>query len=385
MAISNRLSLKIHPIFWIVAALIGLMTSSHLSGEYLLLGVVIWVGIVFVSVLIHEGGHAFTALAFGQKAHVELVAMGGLTHRTGKKLKLWQDFLVVLNGPLAGFCLYLVALYAREHVTPNSLMYYIFFSLERANLFWTILNLLPVYPLDGGHLFSIILNALFGMKGMRASFLFSCCFSALLGLYFFVLEQSLLIGSIFMFFAFENYRSWQGSASWTIEDSDESLQQLMEEAEKDLRLNKKEEALSKLDEVRRLTGKGKLYQAATEYEALLKAKDHDWQGVYHLLYPNQKQISVEAGKLLQEATFHLGQWGEVVDIGTRLYQSYPHPQVAITNALSHGKLGEAQAAAGWFLRAVEEGLPNPKEMVNREEFDTVRNLLPFQKIRERFP
>lgn len=374
MTLSKKISLHIYPIFWVVAALIGLMTSSHLSGGDIFLGIAIWVGIVFVSVLIHEFGHALTAVAFGQNAYIELVAMGGLTHRTGRKLRLWQDFIVVFNGPLAGFLLYLFAGFLNKtFITPNTLTYYIFLNLKNANLIWTIFNLLPIYPLDGGHLFSIIMNSIFGIKGLRASFLISCLFSAFLGIYFFMLGGNFFLGSIFFLFAFENYRSWKGSVTLTIEDSDESLIKRMVEAEQDVRLGNQEQALSKLNEIRQLTKQGKLYQTATEHIALLNARNQEWQQVYDLLSSNQKNMSLEAAKLLQEASFQLGHWQEASKVGTKLYQNVPNFQVAFINALSHAKLNEAEAAAGWLLRAIEDGLPNARENVKKEEFDKVRD------------
>ncbi len=39
-----------------------------------------------------------------------------------------------------------------------------------ANLFWTIVNLLPVLPLDGGQLLRIVLEAAFGVKDLRRLF-----------------------------------------------------------------------------------------------------------------------------------------------------------------------------------------------------------------------
>src|SRR3546814_18959362 len=58
-------------------------------------GTLVWTVIVFLSVLIHEYGHALTAVAFGQRARIELVALGGVTQRSGTKLNLWKEFIIV--------------------------------------------------------------------------------------------------------------------------------------------------------------------------------------------------------------------------------------------------------------------------------------------------
>ena len=64
----------IFPAFWIFSFLIAFLIGG---GD--LLQMFVWVGVIFVSVLFHEFGHALTASLFGRKCHIELVAMGGLT------------------------------------------------------------------------------------------------------------------------------------------------------------------------------------------------------------------------------------------------------------------------------------------------------------------
>jgi hypothetical protein len=71
--IPGRIPLAIHPFFWVFAALIGWMNSQTI------LGTLIWVGIIVVSVVVHEFGHAITAVLFKQKARIQLIALGGVT------------------------------------------------------------------------------------------------------------------------------------------------------------------------------------------------------------------------------------------------------------------------------------------------------------------
>src|SRR5271169_1684851 len=99
----GRIPVTIYPTFWIFAALIGYLNSMSL------IGTLVWVGIIFVSVLFHEYGHALTAMLFKEKPRIELVAMGGLTYHNGQKLPFWKQFFIVLNGPLFGFILALIA------------------------------------------------------------------------------------------------------------------------------------------------------------------------------------------------------------------------------------------------------------------------------------
>ena len=138
---------RVSPLFFLTAALIGFLWSNTLMGT------LIWMMIIFVSVLVHEYGHALTAKAFGQSPRIELVAFGGLTIPQGKRLSLGKEFLVVLMGPAFGFLLFLTA-YLIEPYTESFMQMILRFTWI-VNLFWTAINLLPILPFDGG-LFSLI-------------------------------------------------------------------------------------------------------------------------------------------------------------------------------------------------------------------------------------
>src|SRR5579883_1974403 len=95
----KRIPVLIRPTFWLFAAIIAFIYGRTLWGT------LIWTGIIFVSVLFHEYGHALTAMFFGRKPRIEIVALGGLTMHDGEKLSAWKQFLIVLNGPLFGLLL----------------------------------------------------------------------------------------------------------------------------------------------------------------------------------------------------------------------------------------------------------------------------------------
>ena len=62
---------RVHPLFWLITLLFGA------TGNLLLLP--IWILVIFVSILIHELGHAFAFRRFGQRSHIVLHFSGGLT------------------------------------------------------------------------------------------------------------------------------------------------------------------------------------------------------------------------------------------------------------------------------------------------------------------
>src|SRR5687768_10596811 len=66
----------------------------------------LWIPILFLSVLIHELAHAamIGALGFGS-SQVLLTGMGGVTMNS-RRAKPWQDLLISLAGPVSSFILW---------------------------------------------------------------------------------------------------------------------------------------------------------------------------------------------------------------------------------------------------------------------------------------
>ncbi len=119
---------------------------------------VVWAGIVFVSIVLHELGHALTALAFGAKPAITLHAMGGLTHFDGGRMSRAESWLVSFAGPAMGL-LVGAAVYATTHRQPlGAEAREIVSSILWVNIGWSLINLLPVVPFDGGHMMAAALG-----------------------------------------------------------------------------------------------------------------------------------------------------------------------------------------------------------------------------------
>jgi len=133
-----------------------------------------WVGVVFVSVLFHELGHALVARRYGYRPWIELYGMGGLTHlERGEETAhpSWtSDLAIAVAGPLFGLGLggavWLAArsLPSLEHSDAGR---EIVSDLLLANVGWSVLNLLPILPYDGGLAAKAVLGRLFGSRGDR--------------------------------------------------------------------------------------------------------------------------------------------------------------------------------------------------------------------------
>lgn len=158
-----RVPVRIRPSFWIVAGLLGLGL-----GDPRLLA--LWVAVVFVSVLVHEMGHALTARRFGADAAVELNTIGGLTswRSDGRGLTPGRRAAVAAAGSAAGIALGLATLGSFHLVGPTGgLIGLAVTMIVWVNIGWGVLNWLPIRMLDGGHLVMSLLDLVAGDRAER--------------------------------------------------------------------------------------------------------------------------------------------------------------------------------------------------------------------------
>ncbi|MDP9145058.1 MAG: site-2 protease family protein, partial [Actinomycetota bacterium] len=151
--------------FLVVAALLGL-SSGRLSL------VAAWIGVVFVSILVHELGHALTARSFGAEVEIELNGIGGLTSWSGAEEKFGpgRRAAVAAAGSAVGVLFGgLIWLAARFTGPFSDVTGFVVTNLIWVNVFWGLLNWLPIRPLDGGHLLTSLLQKVVPSKAERIS------------------------------------------------------------------------------------------------------------------------------------------------------------------------------------------------------------------------
>jgi hypothetical protein len=106
-----RVPVRVSAWFWVAAALLGWNVCQALADgdqRELLRLLVAWVGVVFVSLLVHEFGHALAYRRFGQAANVVLYHFGGLAIPSpwGRRhLRPIQRLIVSAAGPFAQLAL----------------------------------------------------------------------------------------------------------------------------------------------------------------------------------------------------------------------------------------------------------------------------------------
>lgn len=363
-----RIPVHIQPTFWLLAAFIGWINSGNNIPNTL-----IWIGIITLSVLIHEYGHALTAVAFRQRAAIELLIYGGLTRRTGKGLKSWQEFIVVFNGPLAG-SLFALGTYVLLHASQahlNPLSVYALTVTWQVNLFWTILNLLPIYPMDGGQLLTISLQGFFGLKGLRTALLISTLLGLLASIFFFLIS-ALLAGVLFLMLTFESYRSWRSSCAMTQTDQNPALQRQLHIAEMMIEEGASDEAMPLLVQVITISQKGLIHDSAAVLLAKLYYEQGRFQSAADLLKSIAEKLDGPGLEMLAVSALRCNDLETVEAYGSKAYQEYPSYRIAVVNARCQARLQRSTPAIGWLRSALRDGLPNIQEIISLPDFDSIR-------------
>ncbi len=129
------------------------VAMNHQPGQPLMFAL-LWVPIIFISVLIHELAHAAMIGLFGYgSSQIVLGGMGGVTMNQ-RRARPWHDMLISVAGPASSFGLYFLSFYLMENVLYIRQDRFLVEFMPRftwANLAWGLFNLIPVAPLDGGH------------------------------------------------------------------------------------------------------------------------------------------------------------------------------------------------------------------------------------------
>ncbi|MGB7539883.1 MAG: site-2 protease family protein [Anaerolineales bacterium] len=226
---------RVHPLFWVMALLFGGFAGG-------VLGMLSWVAAVFVSVLVHELGHAFLFRRFGIGSSVALHLAGGHTVPQpipwgGRwayiPLSPAQEALVSFAGPAAGFLLagaVIAGVFAAggniivgtlAGVVPLPIAFLPFggnflrnfvMDLLWVNLLWGAINLMPVFPLDGGNIVRRLMIKADPIDGARRSLWISTVAGAVLALVGFFLFRSIYMGLLFGYLAFLSYQTLRSGA-----------------------------------------------------------------------------------------------------------------------------------------------------------------------------
>jgi stage IV sporulation protein FB len=191
----------------------------------------IWVAVCFVSILLHEFGHVCAFRVFRERAEVVLYGWGGLAIPRCGVSGSFPRLVVALAGPFAGFCLTGLTLLAARYsgafihlgfhmflpvlaVLPGggaaySHWYILLNDLLWVNFYWGLINLLPVYPLDGGQAALAIFEQVDPRAGRRKSLILSAALAGAVAI-FGALEQSSFLALMFAILAVSSLQLLDG-------------------------------------------------------------------------------------------------------------------------------------------------------------------------------
>lgn len=222
---------RVHPLFWLVALIFG----AHFIQTPL--DLIIWVLAVFVAILVHELGHALLMRGFGYRPTITLYGLGGyasydrfwgsngfaqtpagqiLIHAAGPGASLGLAGLIVMvvwltGHPIQfslGFPYGLSVLFWLP--AADALNQFVFW-LVNILIAWSFLNLLPIYPLDGGQIVRELLVWLNPRQGMLQATILSVVVGGAFCLAAILLWRSWFLAILFGYLAFANFMTLQAS------------------------------------------------------------------------------------------------------------------------------------------------------------------------------
>lgn len=197
-----KIPVRVEPIFWITLGLIGFMSTRGLGGDAVLMASALFVMAGFISILIHELGHALMIRKYNQATQIVLSSFGGYATISGP-LDRKQSFLVSISGPALQLAFGLAVYFIAPSLNLPSFMIQLFvLFLYQVSIFWAIINCIPVLPFDGGHM----LQAALGPRKIKLTLTISMAVAVAACLYGFSTGH-VIIGIFMAMSAFQSYQA----------------------------------------------------------------------------------------------------------------------------------------------------------------------------------
>jgi Zn-dependent protease/thioredoxin-like negative regulator of GroEL len=406
-----------------------------------------WLGVVFLSVLLHEFGHALAARAFGLSPAIRLYAMGGLTSwQSQAAVTPLRHLIISLSGPAAGFLLGGTVLLIgpvflgsdRSSVTTIA-----YFDLLWVNVGWGVFNLLPMLPLDGGTVLITLERWLLKREDQLVSHVISLL-TALTIVVLALKARFAWIAFLGIWFAYTNgdalYRSLQTHFDRKLRPDLDQIREARERGETDLALElirkvqsrartsaTKHEAAQLLILVYLNQGKyeeaelelrrfSALYGESAYLEGLLlfgkdpatalpylravfaQTPDKQWGlmlnqsliaagdfgDVFELCeHPAMATVKFELLVNLQGRSFEVGDFATAVKAGLLAYEQKADPNLAYNLACALSRDSHPEAALEWVSRAIELGFSDEEMLLSDPDLAAARALPEFKRITAR--
>jgi Zn-dependent protease len=246
-------SVRVTPFFWVAAAVLGYSLANSYGalpvpnnpgkGVFLL----VWMATMFLSILVHEMGHTFAFRHYGIPSSIVLYHFGGLAipdsfssfTRLSSSRTRENQIMISAAGPGAQLLLAAVVIgvvqlsghqlrfeiWPLQYLLPPSekppfsslVLDAVLFCLAGPSIYWALLNLLPIFPLDGGQIARELFVRFGSGNAMRDSLSLSMFTAIACAVYSYTTGETFLV----MFFASLAVSSYQmlqmfrfGGGSW---------------------------------------------------------------------------------------------------------------------------------------------------------------------------
>jgi len=285
-----------------------------------------WGLLLSVSVIAHELGHAFVARHYRLRPQVVISGWGGYcSHQPAARPR--HEVFILLAGPGAGLALAALC-WGLGHLglevfvaNPGRTLLYLNLALSilvKVNLFWSLLNLIPLWPLDGGQLLRIgLLHVLSPERALVATHGLGLMLSAIACAYGILWDAPII--AVFAFLM-----AWQNLIRFRAADT------LPKSAAPTRAKNKF--AVELLEEARKMLAEGDAKEAARLCHQLRAEPGVD------------RKTTLGAWEILALATAAQGEHEEALRYAARAPDSPPALEARLRSLLALGRIDEAREA-----------------------------------------
>lgn len=390
--------IRVDPSFWIIMGLFGLSRAVQ-RGAFDPVVLVEWVAMVFVGILLHELGHAVAFRTFGREPQVVLYGMGGLTSAAGR-LTPGRRLVTTLAGPGIGILLGALAVVALQSgllglerlegrslgnllrlslsapFQTDQLPELLFLDLLFINIGWGVLNLIPLYPLDGGQSLEALLELIGLRQAPAVTTVVSIAVAAAGGLWA-VQNQQIYLLLIAVLLGMMNVRRLRTLRSPASVDDDRSpsgadagLHRTLAMADQALQQGRPGDAVDMVEQEYRLRPGPASAQA---YAAVL-ARTQRAAELEDLLGEEPERLGAGALAVIGAALVAAGRYPAALRAAEAGWNADPqdHWQHAVSAAAARAGMRDVDGAVRWLYTAADRGWDDRRRLEADPVFAEVR-------------
>lgn len=327
--------------------------------------------ILVVSLLIHEYGHALTAMYYGARPEINLEAFGGNAKYDGRLISAKQEFYITLNGPLFESVLIVIPyILLTIGFSDNAYVNYFLYVMMRLNILWCVLNLIPVLPLDGGHLLKYFLEKKLGDQGVKIASTISVITAVLCGSYLFVQEYYFFAILLFIY----GFKNLQGEHAIGF-GSGPAPFKLYNQGLRHLEDNETDKAKAIFNKLRKCRDEHIKAWSAESLAAILHTERRNREAYKTLSNVDHHYLS-KGKSLLCKLAFEEGNYSLVEKYSREIYDIEPTYEVALLNSKAFACLNNPVSSGGWLKTA--SGFKN----IELRELEDVLRLTMYNQVRD---